>query len=125
MKYKVGDRVIDKVHHEDMTIVAAEEQKNRYTAKLDRLPDVGPFDYWESDLEPWKPRRFRVDGNHHMKLYDCSYSHDPQFYGSGTWGVRDTWEDRVVFYITSAHSRAVAMEIAKQMNENKLLKELA
>lgn len=124
MKYKVGDRVIDRFHQEDMTIVAVNEQQKRYTAKLDRLPDVGPFDYWENDLDPWYWRRFVVDGNHYMKMYDCTNSYDPQQLGLGSWGVRDRVEDRVVFYITSGHSRAVAMEIAKQMNENKLLKEL-
>lgn len=124
MKYKVGDRLISKAHQEDLTIVGIDERSKQYIAKIDRLPDVEPFSYWEHEVEPWRYRRYVVDGNHYMKLMDHTDQYDPKFCGSGTWGVRDTIEDRVVFYVTSGSSRAIAMEICKQMNEGMLLKEM-
>lgn len=124
MKYKVGDRVICKAHQEDLTIVEVDEHRQWYRAKLDRLPDVGPFYYRDYEIEPWRWRRYVIDGNHYMKLMDHTDQYDPKFCGSGTWGVRDTIKDRVVFYVTSGSSRAIAMEICKQMNEGMLLKEM-
>jgi hypothetical protein len=124
MKFKVGDLAICTTHQEDVTIVEVDEQRGSYLGKLVRLPDVEPFLYWEHDIEPWRYRRFVIDGNHHMKLHDCSNHFDPKFCGSGTWGVRDKMMGQVLFYITSSSSRAIAMEICKQMNEGKLLKEM-
>lgn len=121
-KFKVGDRAISVFHQEDVTIVGY--NGSGYDVTLDRFPDGGHYHYWENELEPWRYRRFVIDGNHYMRMYDDADPHETKFCGSGTWGVRDKVADKIVFYITSGHSRAVAMEICKQMNAGLILKEL-
>lgn len=121
MAYKVGDRVIDLCHQEDLTVV--EVKGNSYLCKIDRLPDVQPFSYFEHELQPWKYRRFKIAGDHYMKMFDCSNQYDEKFCGSGSWGVRDDFNGEIIFYITSGASRLIAMEICKAMNAGTLLKE--
>jgi len=137
-KFKVGQKVITKDHQEDGTVVKVIQHdmgRCDYKVLLDRFADtdsvdadgnpVGVFTYFESDLEKWKSRRFRVDGNHYMQMYD-----DPQGTGGerlrqGTWGVRDTLTDQIVFYITSGAAKLIAQEVCKAMDEKTLLGDFA
>lgn len=120
-EFKVGQRAICNVHQEDVVITKV-IREGYYEAEVVRLPGT-LLNYFTHELEPWKFRRFVIDGNHHMRMHDDSNEGAGKFIGTGSWGVRDTIEDRVVFYVTSGASRMIAMEICKQMNAGMLLKE--
>ena len=120
-EFKVGQLAITVSHQEDVTITEV-IREGYYNVKMVRLPDVS-FTCYAHELERWKSRRFVIDGNHHMRMHDDSSEGAGKFMGAGSWGIRDTIEDRVVFYVTSGSSRMIAMEICKQINAGTLLKE--
>ena len=120
-EFKVDQLAIETSHQEDVKIVEV-IREGYYKVEMVRLPGV-VFNCFTHDLERWKPRRFVIDGDHHMRMHDHSAVGEGKFIGVGSWGVRDTHTDTVVFYVTSCSSRMIAMEICKQMNAGDLLKE--
>ena len=123
MKFKVGSRAILKDRMEDVKIVEVTDD-GLYYYSVDRLegtkcdaPDwENKFSAREHELMPWKPRRFKVSGDH-----SASLAINDEIQNMGTWAIKDEYEDRVVMYISSTSSRWQAQEIANAMNDSGLM----
>lgn len=119
MRYNVGQKAITKHHQEDVTILEVTND-GEYVASMDRFTDeVVSFSYHEHDLTPWRPRRYRVDGSHPNQLVDANKG--MEMVHGGTWGIKDTHTDTIVFYVTSPSSKMIALEICDAMNSGTLL----
>lgn len=134
-KFKVGQKVIELAHDEEGTVVEIKYHRHgghSYKVQLDRFANskevdgkqIGLFSYSDSELIPWKPRRFIRFGDHHMRLVDSPSGVGGEFCGYGTWGIKDTYTDQVVFWVTSGGAYWIVKELCRAMNDGVILQEM-